>query len=125
MEEMAADIGVAVSTIRKWIAKHEELKEAVVQGRTFSDTLVENSLLKRAMGMKIVRRKTINKTDSNGKQLPAKIETYEEEVPPDTTACIFWLKNREPELWRDRQEVAVSNNEWVKALESVVDGKEE
>lgn len=123
-KEIAADLEVAVSTVNKWIAEHEELKEAVAQGRSYSDTLVESSLYKRATGYKIIKRKTIISTDSNGKPLPAKIETSEEEVPPDTTACIFWLKNRMPEQWRDRQEVSVSTNEWVKALESVIDEKE-
>ena len=113
---------VAVSTVNKWVSEHEELKSAITQGRSYSDTLVESSLYKRATGMKIVKRKSIITTDSNGKPMPAKIETYEEDVPPDTVACIFWLKNRQPELWRERQEVAVSNNEWVKALEEAVDG---
>lgn len=121
-KEIAADLSVAKSTVDKWISEHKELQEAVEKGRSFSDTLVETSLYKRATGYKITKRKTIIATDSNGKPLPAKIETSEEEVPPDTTACIFWLKNRNPELWRDRQEVAVSNNEWVKALEEVLDG---
>jgi len=121
-KEIAADLSVAVSTVNKWISEHEALQEAIEQGRSCSDTLVEESLYKRATGYKVVKRKTIITTDSNGKPLPAKIETSEEEVPPDTVACIFWLKNRAPELWRDRQEVALSNNEWVKALEDAVDG---
>lgn len=120
--EIAADIEVAPSTFKKWLAENEELADAVKRGRSFSDTKVETSLYQRATGYKITKRKTVISTDANGKPLPAKIETYEEDVPPDTTACIFWLKNRNPELWRDRQEVAVSNNEWVKALEEVVDG---
>lgn len=121
-KEIAADIEVALSTLNKWLAENNELADAVKRGRSFSDTAVETSLYKRATGYKITKRKTVISTDSNGKPLPAKIETYEEEVPPDTTACIFWLKNRNPEHWRDRQEVAVSDNEWVKALEEVLDG---
>jgi hypothetical protein len=29
------------------------------------------------------------------------IVPYIQHVPPDVTACIFWLKNRDPEHWRD------------------------
>jgi hypothetical protein len=29
---------------------------------------------------------------------------YRQHVPPDVVACIFWLKNRRPDLWRDRQD---------------------
>jgi hypothetical protein len=27
---------------------------------------------------------------------------FEQHYPPDTVACIFWLKNRRPDLWRDK-----------------------
>lgn len=30
---------------------------------------------------------------------------YIEHYPPDTTAAIFWLKNRQPAKWRDKKEV--------------------
>lgn len=29
---------------------------------------------------------------------------YEKALSGDTTACIFWLKNRQPDKWRDRRE---------------------
>ncbi len=34
--------------------------------------------------------------------------TYEEVHAPDTTACIFWLKNRKPAEWRDKQDVEMN-----------------
>jgi len=37
-----------------------------------------------------------------------RIVTYTERMPPDTTACIFWLKNRWPEQWRDKTQVETS-----------------
>ena len=33
---------------------------------------------------------------------------YVEHYPPDTTACIFWLKNRQPALWRDKVQQELS-----------------
>lgn len=119
-DEIAEDLGIAASTLKKWLKENETLGEAVKHARSVSDTEVETSLYKRAVGCKITKRKTIITTDSNGKPMPARIETFEEDVPPDTTACIFWLKNRNPENWRDRQEVDVSNKEWTKALEQVL-----
>lgn len=40
-------------------------------------------------------------------------------VAGDTTAQIFWLKNRKPDIWRDKQDVNVNNDEWVDALKSL------
>lgn len=39
-----------------------------------------------------------------GAKEPA-IVPYREYLPPDTTACIFWLKNRKPAEWREKSEV--------------------
>jgi hypothetical protein len=41
---------------------------------------------------------------------------YTERYPPDTTAAIFWLKNRRPDLWRDRHETVHSAGEGVAAV---------
>lgn len=122
-DEIAEDLGVAPSTLKKWLKENEALCEAVKHARSVSDTAVETSLYKRATGYKITKRKTVITTDNKGNPMPARIETIEEEIAPDTTACIFWLKNRDPENWRDRQEVAVSNNEWTKALEQALNEK--
>lgn len=33
---------------------------------------------------------------------------FRAKVAPDTTAAIFWLKNRRPDLWRDKQHTELS-----------------
>lgn len=116
MEQIAAELCVAPSTVKKWVSENPELKKAVDHGRLLADVQVEDSLFRRATGYKFTKRKTVKE----GEKI-IKTETTEEEVPPDTTACIFWLKNRDPERWRDKQELALSDNEWVKALEESVD----
>lgn len=35
---------------------------------------------------------------------------YVEHVPPDVTACIFWLKNRRPQEWRDQRDLTVKHD---------------
>jgi hypothetical protein len=58
----------------------------------------------------------------DGQQQVKRVEETERELAPDVTACIFWLKNRQPQLWRDRQDVAISEEqdasikEWIDAL---------
>ncbi|MBR0291090.1 MAG: helix-turn-helix domain-containing protein [Bacteroidales bacterium] len=120
IEDMAEDIGVAQSTLHKWISENEELSEALKNGRSLPDTIVENSLYKRATGYKITKRKTIISSAANGEQKPVRVEVSEEEIAPDVTAAIFWLKNRRPDLWRDRQDVTINSEDWVDALTDAV-----
>ncbi|CAI3601335.1 hypothetical protein CNEO2_2630002 [Clostridium neonatale] len=71
------------------------------------DIQVENALLKRALGYKYDEvTKELN--EDTGELEVTKVVT--KEVQPDTTAQIFWLKNRKPEDWRDRKEVEHSGN---------------
>lgn len=39
-----------------------------------------------------------------GKDAPVYAD-FIEHFPPDTTAMIFWLKNRQPDKWRDKRDV--------------------
>jgi transposase-like protein len=101
--ELAAFFGVGRQTIVNWMAAHEEFEEAVRAGAAVADAKVEQSLYRRALGFsRKVQRPFLAKDGT-----PVAVD-YEEEVPPSETACIFWLKNRDPERWRDvfRQEVS-------------------
>ncbi len=121
VKEIARDIGVAVSTVSKWIAENEELSEAIKKGRRFADSQVEMSLYQRAIGCKITKKRTVIQAGGNGEQKPARVEILEEEIPPDVTACIFWLKNRDPESWRDKHDIDLNNDNWTEALKSLTD----
>lgn len=99
-QDIAHNCGVTPKTLYAWINAWPEIEEALRLGKVPSDRKVESSLFKRANGYTEVIRKT--KVTNQGDIIP-----YTEEVhyPPDTTAAIFWLKNRKPEDWRDKQEV--------------------
>ncbi len=99
-EELGTFFKVSTRTIYRWKALHEAFCQAIKVGGESADTRVERSLYARAVGytydaVKIMQHK--------GDVI---VERYREHVPPDTTAMIFWLKNRQPERWRDvhRQE---------------------
>lgn len=47
------------------------------------------------------------------------VERKVKEVEPDTTAQIFWLKNRKPDKWRDKQDVQISGE--LKSEQSKLD----
>lgn len=121
-EQIAHNMGVAYSTLRVWRDKYSALSAALKRGKEVVDIQVENALLKRALGYKykeITKEKILQK-DSSGKPLTDahgfpiyKLEVTKEvtkEVVPDTTAQIFWLKNRKPDVWRDKQQIEHSGN---------------
>lgn len=95
-EQIANNIGISTVTLYDWQNKYPSFSNALKKGKEVVDIEVENALLKRAMGYTYEE-----KTIENGKV--TKIVT--KQVSPDTTALIFWLKNRKPQTWRDKQEV--------------------
>lgn len=103
--EIAKEIGVAKSTLCLWVKKDKDLSDALNEGREQSDLKVVQSLYQRALGCKVTERRTIVKTDAGGQSAPERIEIVEKEYPPDSTACIYWLKNRDPKRWRDRPDL--------------------
>lgn len=116
-EQIANNIGIHPSTIYDWKKKYPEIAEALKKGKEVIDREVENALLKRALGYKykeITYERIENmEVDPDGKinmEPGTKIKTVIKEVVPDTTAQIFWLKNRKPQQWRDKQEIDHSGN---------------
>ena len=129
-EQIAHNMGIAYSTLRVWRDKFSALSAALKRGKDVVDIEVENALLNKALGI----TKTINKPIKvkeviydNGKRISEKehIEYAQEEIyiPPDTTAQIFWLKNRKPEMWRDKQNVEVNGSidTGVKQLDNIIE----
>lgn len=103
-EQIANNMGINVSTLYDYINKFNEISNALKKGKEVVDFEVENALLKRALGYSYEE-----KTFEDG--VLKKVVT--KEVAPDTTAQIFWLKNRMSDHWRDKVEVNNSNNEEI------------
>lgn len=121
--QIAEVMGITERTLNNWKKTHESFFQSLKKGKSVADADVVKSLYNRAVGKVVVKNKKVTiEMDSEGNQRPARIETTEQQVPPDVTAAIFWLKNRNPAQWRDRQDVKVDNNEWVSALQSKVNG---
>lgn len=119
VEEIAKEIGVAKSTFCKWVNENQDLSDALNEGRSIADSKVEESLYRKALGFKVTERKTIVSANKDGEQKPARIEVLERDVPPDTTACIFWLKNRMPSIWRDQSNISLQTVDDNKAREEI------
>jgi hypothetical protein len=99
-EQIAKNLGIGVSTLSKYKVEHIELVDALKKGKEVADVQVENALNKRALGYSYVEVKTT--TNADGIKTTTEIT---KEVAADTTAQIFWLKNRKPKEWRDRKDI--------------------
>lgn len=98
-EQIAKNIGISKQTFYIWKKKYTDFSDALKKGKEIVDIQVENSLLKRALGYEY---EEISEKFEMGILTERKVT--KKQVVPDTTAQIFWLKNRKPEEWRDKRD---------------------
>ena len=107
-EQIASNMGISRSTLNEWKKLYPDISDTLKRGKDVVDIEVENKLLKRALGYRYTettKERVFNpKTEKSEFVVTKEIE---KEVVPDTTAQIFWLKNRRPDRWKDKQEVSV------------------
>lgn len=96
--EVAESFEVDEATIYRWKHTKPEFCEALKVGKDVADDRVEQSLYRRALGYShdAVKMHVVEGVVA--------VTPFVERYPPDTTAAIFWLKNRRPAEWRDKQE---------------------
>lgn len=114
-EQIAHNIGISVSTLNNWKNNHVEILESLKKGKEVVDRQVENALLKRALGYEYEEVKE----KFEGGVMTERIVT-KKEVVADTTAQIFWLKNRKPEKWRDKPEY--EDHSAIDKLDEIIKG---
>lgn len=102
-KELAEVFEVSESTLNLWKQKHPKFSEAIKKGKRIANAEVAASLFKRATGAFTLPAVKIFQHEGQSYE-----HEYTERFPPDTTAAIFFLKNRDPEHWRDRQQHEVS-----------------
>lgn len=112
-KDLAAFFEVSESTLNKWKLDYPEFSEALKEGKDELDSQVVRSLYQRAMGYSHPEDKIFNQAGE-----PMVVPTTKH-YPPDTTACIFWLKNRQKEEWRDKQDVEHSGKVGHEFLETL------
>ncbi len=95
-KELAAFFKVAEDSIHEWKKVHPEFSESITRGKMVADANVAKRLYERAMGYSHAEDKIFN---NNGVALVVPTTKH---YPPDTAACIFWLKNRQRDRWRDK-----------------------
>ena len=112
-EQIASNMGISRETLSQWKKKYSDISDTLKRGKAVVDIQVENALLKRALGYsydEVTRERVLDYDQSTGQVVGSHMEitkTVKKEVQGDTTAQIFWLKNRRPEQWRDKRDVSV------------------
>jgi hypothetical protein len=97
-EVLADFFGVTRRTIQNWIATHPDFADAVYRGRAVADAVVVRALFERCKGFSHqVSRTTLYQGE-------ARTITNTVSYPPDTQACMFWLRNRQRQYWQAKAE---------------------
>ena len=114
-EQISRNMGIAYSTFREWKKKYSAFSAVLKRSKDVVDREVENALFKRAMGYKY---------DEVTYERGEEVKRVTKEVAPDTTAQIFWLKNRKPAEWRDKidqqQTVTIQDDGFLEALKGTI-----
>lgn len=103
-EQIAHNMGIRRSTLATWKTKYLDISDALKKGKEVVDVEVENALLKRAKGFRY-QEQTFERVwnEKLGKYVKINTKTVTKMATPETAAAIFWLKNRKPEQWREKQ----------------------
>src|SRR5699024_2114268 len=115
-EQIAHNIGISRSTLNVWKDKYSDISDSLKRGKEVIDRQVENALLKSALGFHYTEETVTNMGEV------VQVTKYER---PNTTAQIFWLKNRKPTVWRDKQEIEQTGNHSIQFVDDISDNDED
>lgn len=101
--QIATNMGINVATLYRWENEFCDIRNALKDGKEVVDRQVENALLKSALGYMYDE---VTEERRDDELVVTKV--VHKEVQPNTTAQIFWLKNRKRAEWRDRVENAIT-----------------
>lgn len=127
-KDIAAKLGIAYSTFRAYRDEHVELAEVLQVTKGYADAVVESALFEKATGITRTIQKPIKLKrsyyDAHGKKVEEEyVQMVEEELyyPPETSAIIYWTKNRDPENWKDKVDASFSGALSMSVGEEVLD----
>lgn len=108
-KEIADFFEISEATVNNWKLEHPKFLESIKKGKEEADAKVVQSLFKRAVGTSIpdsyALTKKAKKTETGEAEETVEFIPLRKHLPPDVTAQIFWLKNRQPEKWRDSHNI--------------------
>lgn len=111
--DIAKKLGVSESTFSGYKKEHPELMQTLTVNKEVADARVESALYKRAIGYEYDEVCTEVSPDGT------KTKTTTKQVLPDVTAQIFWLKNRKPDRWKDKQDINIEGASKVEIINDI------
>ena len=104
--QIARNLGISQKTFYTYQEKYPQFLQAIRDGKVSPNKEVENALFNSATGMEVTEVTIETIVDKNGNELEVlKKKTVTKELPPNYSSIAFWLKNRMPDEWRDKQEI--------------------
>lgn len=98
-------LGIGLTTFKRILNTHPEVKELLKEGKEEADYKVESALYRRAIGYDVEETTTEVKVSEDGTAQTSVVKKTKKHIAGDTTAQIFWLKNRRGKFWKDKQEI--------------------
>jgi hypothetical protein len=120
--ELADFFEVSVRTLHRWKIENEGFCHSLKSAKAEADDRIERALFARASGFEYIEQQAIKIRTGEGTAERVEVVEVERVAPPDTTAAIFWLKNRRPEQWRESKAVELTgkdggaiqtDNKWI------------
>ena len=119
-EQLADFFGVTETTINNWKIGHPSFLESLKRGKMLADADIAHSLYQRAKGYSCIETKIA----THEGRITDKVNVVKN-YPPDATSAIFFLKNRQPKMWRDKTESVVTlHDDFDSLLDEAVSDEE-
>ena len=119
-DDLAQFFGVTEKTVIGWRKDYPAFSQSVLDGKVVADAKVAESFYKRAIGYEHQEDKIFCT------QGEVTTVSTTKRYPPDEKACLNWLKNRQPDKWRDKRETELSGSlSFTEALSGATDGSDD
>lgn len=104
-EDLARFFEVSEVTINAWKKKHPQFLKSLKAGKDEADSKVAEAMYNRALGYEHKEDKIF----CNGGKIVVQETT--KHYPPCEKAALNWLKNRQPDKWRDKVETVLTGTD--------------
>lgn len=110
-KQISKKLGICKTSFYDYQKEFPEFADSLKKGKEPADDNVENALYIRAVGYDYEEQVTEERISEDGTQHTTVVRTLKKHMPGDTTAQIFWVKNRRPKEWRDARNIELTDKD--------------
>ena len=111
LKGLATFVGCGLTTLKRIKKEFPEFQELIKKGNEVADDQIVSSLYRRALGYDAEETVTEVRVTPDGSAQTTYVKKVKKHIPGDTTAMIFWLKNRRRKEWTDSQDISLDSSE--------------